>query len=156
MRSSLHRTLQRLGAATKRRVGRGSTLAAHATLALSFLGLGDCRGATMFALALLAQTLKSTVASMGCTALTGFSPAGLRTFPESIKADVIDWDEAPRQPKGPQGGVSLRSAWWSSGTTKSSQIVGGTTRRGPYRREGAPSAYLPGSRQSPDLVRFRT
>lgn len=31
---------------------------------------------------------------LGAMTLVGFSQAALRTFPESIKADVIDWDEA--------------------------------------------------------------
>ena len=36
----------------------------------------------------------SEYAWIGCMALIGFSQAAIRTFPESIKADVIDWDEA--------------------------------------------------------------
>ena len=36
----------------------------------------------------------SEYAWIGCMALIGFGQAAIRTFPESIKADVIDWDEA--------------------------------------------------------------
>jgi len=37
---------------------------------------------------------ESAGGALASMALIGFSQAALRTFPESIKADVIDWDEA--------------------------------------------------------------
>ena len=65
-----------------RRFGKARCFAAASGLcALAFILLGT-------------GAYDSEYAWIGCMALIGFSQAALRTFPESIKADVIDWDEA--------------------------------------------------------------
>jgi len=65
-----------------RRFGKARCFAAASGLcALAFILLGT-------------GAYDSEYAWIGCMALIGFSQAAIRTFPESIKADVIDWDEA--------------------------------------------------------------
>lgn len=61
-------------------------------------GKGRCytaaTGLCALAFLLLGWTYASLTASTVCMLLIGFSQAALRTFPTSIKADILDWDEA--------------------------------------------------------------
>ena len=61
-------------------------------------GKGRCytaaTGLCGLAFLLMGWAYDSLAASSACMLLIGFSQAALRTFPTSIKADIVDWDEA--------------------------------------------------------------